>query len=148
MILYSAIFFSLILTTPASAGDLSLISIPSAEITAYPGSPMLVSVTARSESGLPIVYEWKKDGKVLAGETSNVLVVPSAKPSTAGIYSVSAKTASENKSAEAKVIVSKTKLPKARKPTATAAPAASCHTQNPAEKPAEKPKDHSHHHHH
>lgn len=127
------------------AGDLSLISIPPAETTGYIGSPMLVSVGARSESGKNIEYQWKKDGKVLDGETKNTLIVKDMKAKDAGVYSVDVKADKEILTAQSKVVFSKTKLPKARKPAA-APQAASCHDPGPA---APKKHDkHEHHHHH
>lgn len=125
------------------AGDFTLISIPPAETTGYPGSPLLISVTGRSESGADIAYQWKKDGKVLKGETSSILRIEKAAAKDAGVYSVDVKAGEEVKTAQTKVLMSKTKLKtQARAPASTLPAAPSCHDS------AAKPAAHDHHGHH
>ncbi len=111
----------------AFAADLTLISIPTPEIKGNVGSPMAVSVVARSESGLPLEYEWKKDGKILKGENSSAYTIPSAKLKDAGVYTVTVKNSLESKLVEAKVAISKTKLKAVRAPAAVVAPPVKCH---------------------
>ena len=82
---------------------------------------------ARSESGLPLEYEWKKDGKILKGQTSSAYTVPSAKEQDAGVYSVTVKNSLESKSIEAKVAISKTKAKAVRAPATVVAPPVKCH---------------------
>lgn len=128
----------------AFAGDFTLISIPPAETTGYPGSPLLISVMGRSESGADIQYQWKKDGRVLAGETGHMLLVKKASAKSAGVYSVDVTSGSETKSAQTKVVMNKTKLPVQKRLPATSSPAvASCHDTPAAEPSAKTSENHS-----
>lgn len=84
-----ALFGSLALTgSLAYAGDLSLISAPQKDVLGHIGSLTLLAVSVRSESGQPLIYEWKKNGKILPGETSNMLQIQHAKLGDAGTYEV------------------------------------------------------------
>ncbi len=142
-------FFALLLAASSAwATDFSLIQIPPAETTGYPGSPLLLSVTGRSESGTEIKYQWKKDGNLLKSETQNVLIVKKPQAKDAGLYSVDVTSGEETKSAQSRVTISKTKLKlPPRAPASVAAPAGpSCHES--AAPQAKKADDKGSHHHH
>ncbi len=143
-------WFFVLWSSVCFAGDFSLIAIPPAETMGYPGSPLLISVTGRSESGAEISYQWKKNGKAIPGATSHVLLIQKAAAKDAGVYSVDVKSGAETKSAETKVVMSKTKLkPQARVPASTMPSAPSCHdTGKPAAKAEKKPLAQDHHEHH
>lgn len=58
-----------------------------------PGSPLTLSVEATS--GLPLTYQWFRDGSPLAGRTAATLQIPAAALSDSGSYHVSVRNALE-----------------------------------------------------
>ncbi|MGZ8937920.1 MAG: immunoglobulin domain-containing protein [Limisphaerales bacterium] len=62
-------------------------------IIAHPASTNLASgnaftLSVSATSSLPISYQWRKNGQVLAGQTSATLMIPSASPGDSGSYTV------------------------------------------------------------
>lgn len=113
----------------ARASDISIISLPAPEIEGHVQSPLVLSVVARSDSGQTLSYEWKKDGKILKGQTANSFKIEKPSAKDEGVYQVNVKNSMDSKTMETKVSISHKPLPKARKPasSAPAMPPGHCH---------------------
>jgi hypothetical protein len=73
------------------------------------GVPFTMSVVAVGTP--PFTYEWSKDGTIIANATSPSLLIPSAKSSDAGIYSVKISSPYSTASASASATVTVSSIP-------------------------------------
>lgn len=86
-------------------GDITIVSKPS-DTTLYVGTKSFIAAMARSERGLPLTYEWYKDGVKIDAADTNILELADVGAGDAGKYELRIKNDVDSASVEINVAIS------------------------------------------